>query len=396
MVQTPEALRELAASVHAFAVAARRHLHQNPELSFQEKETGAFVAAELRAMGYEPETGVGGHGVKLVLRGNRPGPTIALRADMDALPIQEETGLPFASQKPGVMHACGHDMHTATLLATAKAVKAWADDLAGNLVFLFQPAEESLPGGAKLMIEAGALQNPPVDAIFGLHVIPSLPVGTMEFGSGPVMAAPDSFRIVIRGKGGHAAFPHEAIDPVLAAGHVIVQMQQLVSRNLSPFQQAVVGVSAVHGGKADNVIPDEVELVGTVRTLDPAVRALIPGRMEAVVRGVCESVGATYAFEYQHGYPAVVNTEAETSVARTVAQSVLGADRIGRMHPVMGGEDFSFYLEQVPGSFGLLGAKPADATEVHGLHTSRLILDEEAMKHGVAFYLGLIQHYLCA
>ncbi|HLO02417.1 MAG TPA: amidohydrolase [Symbiobacteriaceae bacterium] len=394
MAQTPEELRQLAAGVHAYAVSARRHLHQNPELSFHEQETSAFVAAELRAMGYEPETGVGGHGVRLVVRGARPGPTIALRADMDALPIHEETGLPFASRNPGVMHACGHDMHTATLLATAKAVKAWAGELTGNLVFLFQPAEESLPGGAKLMIEAGALQNPNVEAIFGLHVIPSLPVGQMEFGSGPVMAAPDSFRIVIRGKGGHAAFPHEAIDPVLAAGHVIVQMQQVVSRNLSPFQQAVIGISTVHGGKADNVIPDEVELVGTVRSLDPAVRAIIPGRIEAVVRGVCESVGTTYTLEYQHGYPPVVNTEAETAVARSAAQTVLGLDQVGLMLPVMGGEDFSFYLEQVPGSFGLLGARPAGEGEVYGLHTSRLFLDEAAMRHGVAYYLGLIQHYL--
>lgn len=394
MALTPEELRALADGVHAYGVSARRHLHQHPELSFQEKETSAFVAAELRQMGYEPETGVGGHGVRLVVRGARPGPTIALRADMDALPIHEETGLPFASQNPGVMHACGHDMHTATLLATAKAVKERAGELAGNLVFLFQPAEESLPGGAKLMIEAGALQNPNVEAIFGLHVDPEVPCGELRLGSGPVMAAPDSFKIVIRGKGGHAAFPHQAIDPVLAAGHVITQMQQLVSRNLSPFQQAVVGISAIHAGKADNVIPDQVEMAGTVRTLDPAVRALIPGRMEAVVRGVCESVGATYTFHYQHGYPAVVNAEAETDIARQVAQSVLAPERVGLMTPVMGGEDFAYYLQVVPGTFGWLGARPAEVAEPHLLHTSRLLLDEEAMKAGVAYYLGLIQHYL--
>lgn len=394
MAQTPEALRERAAGVHAYAVSVRRHLHQHPELSFQEKETSAFVAAELRKMGYEPETGIGGHGVRLVVRDAHPGPTIALRADMDALPIHEETGLPFASQNPGVMHACGHDMHTATLLATAKAVKERAGELAGTLVLLFQPAEESLPGGAKLMIEAGALKNPNVDVIFGLHVDPEVPCGELRFGSGPVMAAPDSFKLVIRGKGGHAAFPHQAIDPVLAAGHVITQMQQLVSRNLSPFQQAVVGISSIHGGQADNVIPDQVEMVGTVRTLDPAVRAMIPGRMEAVIRGVCESVGATYTFNYQHGYPAVVNTEAETNVARQVGSNVLAPDRVGLMTPVMGGEDFAYYLQEVPGTFGWLGARPAVQGQPHLLHTSRLILDEEAMKAGVAYYLGLIEHYL--
>lgn len=386
----PEELRQLATQQHEYAVSARRHLHQHPELSFQEKESAAFVAAELRKMGYEPESAMGGHGVRLVLRGAKPGPTIALRADMDALPIQEETGLPFASQNPGVMHACGHDMHTATLLATARAVKGW--ELSGNLVFLFQPAEESLPGGAKLMIEAGALQNPDVDLIYGLHVAPDVPTGELRFGSGPVMAAPDSFKITIHGKGGHAAFPQGAVDPVLAAGYVITQMQQLVSRNLSPFQQAVVGISAIHGGSADNVIPDQVELVGTVRTLSSAVRAMIPGRMEAIVRGACESVGATYTLAYTHGYPAVVNTEAETEVARAVAQRV-GAS-VGLMTPVMGGEDFAFFLEQVPGSFGWLGARPAGEGAPHGLHTSRLILDEDAMDHGVAYYLGLIRHYL--
>jgi amidohydrolase len=389
-------IHALAHEVHPFAIEVRRHLHQHPELSFEERETSAYVAAHLRQMGYEPEEGVGGYGVRLVIRGAKPGPTIALRADMDALPIQEETGLPFASLKSGVMHACGHDMHTAILLATAKAVKVWEGELSGNLVFLFQPAEEQPPGGAQAMIKAGALQNPSVDAIFGLHVNPLLPVGRMAFGAGAAMAASDRFTITIRGKGGHGAYPQNCIDPILTAAQVVTLLQQIVARNVGPFQQAVVTVGMMHAGTARNVIPDICTLGGTVRTLDPGLYESVPRRLEEVVRGVCEATGATYELEYTRGYPALVNHEKETGIARAVAEHLFGQDRIGQMTPRMGGEDFAFYLREVPGTFGHLGALPPNHPDPVGLHNGRLMLDEAAMPVGVAYYLGLIQHYLRA
>jgi amidohydrolase len=216
----------------------------------------------------------------------------------------------------------------------------------------------------------------------------------MHFGSGPMMAAPDTFKIVIHGKGGHAAMPHQAVDPILAAGQVITMIQQVVSRNLSPFSQAVIGISSIHGGAADNVIPNEVVMTGTVRSLDPAVRAEVPGRMEEVIAGVCKAVRATYTFTYEHGYPAVVNHEADTQTAFQVARALHGAEKIGQLEPTMGGEDFAYYLEVVPGTFGTLGARPQGGSQPSGLHTSTLILDEGAIPVGVAYYLGLIQHYL--
>lgn len=392
---TTEQIQSLAQSVHPLAVEARRYLHRHPELSFQEKETSAFVAAQLAAMGYTVQTGIGGYGVKAVLEGGKgDGPAIALRADMDALPITEETGLEFASANPGVMHACGHDVHTATLLATAKALRALQPQLRGRVVFVFQPGEEMNPGGASLMIKDGVLENPKVDSIFGLHVFPALTAGKMTFGAGPMLAAPDEFDVTIIGRGGHGAYPHLSVDPILVACQCITLLQQVVARNISPFQQGVITVGMIQGGSARNVIPNEVTFKGTVRTMEPAVRLQMRERLEQVIRGVCEAAGATYKLEYDMGYPMLINEAEATERARQAATHALGAEQVGPMQPTMGGEDFAFYLQQVPGSFARLGSSAPGTVNPAGLHNSKLMIDESCMVTGVAYYIGLVQEYL--
>jgi len=392
LTRNRDQLLRLARSVQPFAVEVRRHLHRHPELSFQEKETSAYVAAHLERLGLSFQTGVGGYGIKVVLEGSRPGPTVALRADMDALPIHEETGLEFCSTVPGVMHACGHDIHTATLLATAKAIGGL--DFAGRVVLVFQPGEEVNPGGASLMIRDGVLENPEVDAIFGIHVAPQMPVGTMAFGSGPRLAAPDEFDVTIRGKGGHGATPHLSIDPVLVTCQCITLLQQIVARNVSPFQSAVITIGAIAGGSARNVIPDEVTFKGTVRTMDPDVQKLMPVRIEQVIRGVCEAGGASYRLHYDGGYPVLVNDPAATDLARLAAEAVLSPEQVLEMPPSMGGEDFAFYLQKVPGTFARIGSTAEGIAHAPGLHTSRLLIDEGCMEVGVAYYLSVVQQFL--
>lgn len=385
----------LARSVEEYGVAARRHLHRYPELSFAEHDTHRYLAAELQGLGCALRSHLaGGTGLQAVIGGKRPGPVVALRADIDALPIQEETGLPFASERPGVMHACGHDVHTAILLATARALKAIEDDLPGTVVLLFQPGEEKNPGGASLMIRDGVLEQPKVDAIFGLHVDPHLEAGRMAFAAGPVMAAPDELRVTVTGRGGHGAWPHQTVDPIVTAAQIITLLQQIVARNVDPFQPAVLTIGMIHGGTAHNIIPDKVRFVGTVRTMDEALRRRMPERIEAVIRGVCEAAGATYQMEYERGYPVLVNHPEATEVGRRAAAAVLGEEKVGKMEPSMGGEDFAFYLERVPGTFARLGARrPGDAAP-HGLHTSRLNIDESCIAVGVAYYIQVVQSFL--
>lgn len=395
MERSKERIWELARSVHAYGVAARRHLHQHPELSFQERETSAFVAAELTKLGYTFQSGVGGNGIKAVLEGGKPGKTVALRADMDALPITEETGLPFASCHPGIMHACGHDVHTATLLATAKALKVSQAELPGRVVLIFQPGEEMNPGGASLMIRDGVLQNPDLDAIFGLHVMPDTEAGKMKFGAGPMMAAPDEFDVTIIGKGGHGATPHLTVDPILVACQCVTLLQQVVARNVNPFERAVITVGMIQGGAARNVIPGEVTFKGTVRTMTPAMRRQMQERIEQVIRGVCQAAGADCHLAYSQGYPVLVNDAAMTEVARQAALAILEPDQVGEMIPSMGGEDFAYYLEHVPGSFARLGSKLPGTVDPAGLHTSRLLIDEECLAVGVAYYLSVVQQFLC-
>lgn len=390
-----EQVWELARSVHAYGNEVRRHIHRYPELSFEEHETHKYLAAELQKLGHSFRSHLGGGtGLHVVIEGKQPGPVVALRADIDALPIQEETGLPFASERPGIMHACGHDVHTAVLLATAKALQSIKDDLPGTVVLIFQPGEERNPGGASLMIRDGVLDRPKVDAIFGLHVDPYLQVGRMAFAPGPVMAAPDELRVTVTGRGGHGAWPHRTVDPIVTAAQVITSLQQIVARNVDPIRPAVLTVGLIQGGTAHNVIPDEVSFVGTVRTMHEEVRRLMPERLETVIRGVCAAAGATYRMEYEHGYPVLVNDPEATEIGRRAAIAVLGEENVGAMEPSMGGEDFAYYLERVPGTFARLGVRSPDNLAPHGLHTSRLMIDESSIAVGVAYYIQVVQSFL--
>lgn len=391
-----ERLRTLAQSVAGYGSVHRRWLHQHPELSLQEYETQRYLAERLRELGLVPETGrAGGTGLRAVIEGGTPGKAVALRADIDALPIAEETGLPFASGNAGVMHACGHDVHTAILLATARALLTLRDQLPGRVVLLFQPAEEA-GGGASVMIEQGCLQNPAVDAIFGLHVSPWMEAGRMALGAGPQAASPDEFSITVCGRGGHAADPHITTDPMPVAAQIILALQQVVSRQVNPMLPAVLSICQIHGGSANNIIPDEVTLSGTVRTLNADLRQTLARRIEAVATGVAAAFGASVRFAYDWSYPVLVNDPAMTELGRRAAVDLLGAEAVEEAWPSMGGEDFAYYLQQVPGTFAYLGCRsPGTDPEADGLHTSRLAVDERCLEVGVAYYLSVVTRFLC-
>ncbi len=387
---TQDDVRALAKTVEPFVLEARRHIHANPELSFKEEKTAAYVADRLRDMGYEPETGIGGlYTVKAVLKGGRPGPTIGFRADMDALPVTEAVDLPFKSKNPGAMHACGHDCHTAILLGAAKALKQVQDQVPGNVVFLFQPAEELGPGGAKPMVDAGALKG--VDAVFALHIGSALDSGKMTFMPGVSSADCSGLKITITGKGGHAAHPETTIDPVVVAGHVIVALQQIVSRQVGPLQSVVVTIATIHGGTKANIIPDQVEMEGTVRLLDPKLRDLMPQRIERLVTGVCSAFGATGTVEYTHGAPSCVNDPAMVELARQAAALAIGEENVMEGKVSLGGEDFSYMLQVAPGAMGSLGTSDPSIpqNERVPLHNARMTVYEPSLLHGVAYYIAL-------
>ncbi|MFN8557735.1 MAG: amidohydrolase [Dehalococcoidia bacterium] len=384
----------LAEAQRAFVVAARRHIHQRPELSFQERETAAFVAERLREIGYEPRTGLGrsGTGLTAVLDGARPGPTLALRADMDALPVQELNDLPFRSERDGAMHACGHDAHTAMLLGAARALMDARGDVAGRVVFLFQHAEELPPGGALELIEAGALDG--VDAVFGLHQSADLDVGQMGFVAGPRQASTDNFRLTVLGKGGHAAAPHRGVDAIQVAAHLVTALHQVVSRRVSPLEPAVLSIGTINGGTKENVVAHEVTLAGTVRTLDAALRDQMQVEIERVARGVTAAWGAEVTCEYLRGYPVTVNEPRMTDVARRAAELVLEPSAaLTALRPSMPAEDFSYYLQRVPGSFASLGVGTPGSTNRGGSHSGAFLLDEAALPIGVAYYLSLVTNF---
>ncbi len=389
-----EQIWALAEAQREFVLAARRHLHRHPELSFQEHETAAYVAAHLREMGYTPKTGLGraGTGLIAVLEGSRPGPTLALRADMDALPVQELTDLPFRSMRDGVMHACGHDAHTAVLLGAARALMAAREEVPGRVVFLFQHAEESPPGGALELIAAGALDG--VEAVFGLHQGTDLNAGQMGFTAGPRQASADMFTLTVRGRGGHGAFPHRAVDAVQVAALVVTALHEIVSRRVPPLQPAVLSIGSIHGGTAPNVIAHEVTLTGTVRALDASVRDLMPAEIERVAHGVASAWGAEVALDYRHGYPVLVNDPTMTEVARRAAEIALGPENVVMgLPPVMAGEDFAYYLERVPGCLATLGAGTPGVGARGPSHSGTFVLDEGALPCGVAYYLALVTNF---
>jgi amidohydrolase len=375
------------AELLAEVVATRRDLHRNPEQGFEEVRTAGIVAERLRALGLEVYTGIGKTGVVGVLHGTRPGKTIMLRADMDALPIEEENEVAYRSATPGTMHACGHDGHVAMLLGAAKVVVARRDEVAGTVCFLFQPAEEG-KGGARAMVEEGVLERFGIERAYGLHLASAHPVGQVGFHEGPFYASSDSIEITIEGKGGHGAAPHLSVDPIYTAGQFIVALQQIVSRNVDPVEPAVVTIGAIHGGTTHNVIPSRVKLLGTVRAFDAGVRAAMAERIERVLRGVCESTGATYSFEYVWRYPVTSNDVEQTRYARALATRVVGEALVADVPKLMGAEDFSFFAERVPACFYTIGSNGGPASAFPH-HHARFDVDERAFASGVRMMAAL-------
>jgi amidohydrolase len=390
-------LREEIDEILPGVIADRRDLHEHPELAYQEFRTSGIVADRLRALGVEDvRTGIAETGVTGLIRGrkNGDGRTVLLRADMDALPIHEENEVDYRSQTPGVMHACGHDAHTAMLLGTARLLMERRDDFAGTVKLLFQPSEELPPGGAKPMIDAGVLEDPKVDAAFGIHIAQDSPVGVIEVRPGPAMAAADRFHLVIHGKGGHGAKPQDTIDPIVIGAQIVTALQTLVARNIDPTQEAVVTVGVFKAGQAFNVIPDTAELGGTVRTFTAANRDFLERRIEEVVRGVATALGAEVDFSYTRGYPATVNDPAMTELVQQEAARVVGEEGVRDGDLMMGAEDFSYFLEAVPGAFWFVGSQNPERGLVWGHHHPRFDLDEAAMAIGMESMVNVALRYL--
>ena len=368
-------------------VLLRRDLHRHPELAFNEKRTSALVAERLAACGYEVSEGFGGTGVVGVLRKGNGSKRLALRADMDALPIGEKTGVDYSSQNAGVMHACGHDGHTAILLSAAKAVSE--RDFSGTLILIFQPAEE-IGAGARRLISEGLFDRFPVDAIFGLHNWPGEPLGQFGFVSGPAMAAIDRPIVRIVGHGGHGASPHETVDPVVAACNIVLALQTIISRNIDSREAAVISVGSIHGGEASNVIPDSVELRLTVRSFDPSVRDQLEERITELVRFQARSYGASAEIDYMRGFPALINHPVETSLAQDVALSVFGKENVvSNLKPRMASEDFAHYLQARPGCFLFVGNG-----ESAPLHSARYDFNDAVIGPAATLWVNLAQKFL--
>lgn len=358
-------------------VSIRRYLHQNPELSFKEEKTAHYIKTYYENLGIEVRGHVGGNGVVARIHGSKPGKTIALRADFDALPIQDEKDVPYKSLVPGVMHACGHDGHTATLLVLAKALNELREDLEGTYIMIHQHAEEYAPGGAKSMIEDGRLEG--VDAIFGTHLWASEPTGKIQYRVGPFMAAADRFEVTIQGKGGHGAQPHKTKDAIVTASQLVVNLQQIVSRKVNPIDSAVVTVGSFVADNAFNVIADRAKLIGTVRTFNEEVRNNIEEEIERIVKGTCYTADSNYEYQFHRGYPAVVNHKRETEYLAELAGEIGEVKWIEETDPEMGGEDFAYYLRHVKGTFFFTGARPEGTLENYPHHHPKFDIDEKAM-----------------
>lgn len=356
-------------------VSIRRHLHQHPELSFQETKTAAFIADYYEKLGIPYEKNVGGNGVVATLKGGKPGKTVALRADFDALPIQDEKDVEYKSTVDGVMHACGHDGHTATLLVLAKVLTENKDSIPGTVVFLHQHAEELSPGGAKPMVEAGVLDN--VDAIFGTHLWAPKKVGVIQTSQDALMAGADRFEITIQGKGGHGASPHETKDAIVIATDVVSQLQQIVSRRLNPAKTAVVTVGTFNAGNAFNIIADTATIGGTVRYLDTDVQDLVIEEMERILKGICVTHDASYTLDYHKGYPPVINHAKEALRVLEASKEVESVDTAEEIIAVMGGEDFSYFINEKPGAYFFTGAQLEGHVYPH--HHPKFDIDERAL-----------------
>ncbi|HAA31039.1 MAG TPA: amidohydrolase [Cyanobacteria bacterium UBA8553] len=371
----------------------RRHLHQRPELGFKEQLTAQFVAQKLQEWGIEHQTGIAKTGIVATISGDRPGPVLAIRADMDALPIQEENEVPYRSQHDGIMHACGHDGHTAIALGTAYYLSQHRDDFIGTVKIIFQPAEEG-PGGAKPMIEEGVLKNPDVDAIIGLHLWNNLPLGTVGVRSGALMAAVECFRCTILGKGGHGAIPHQTVDSIVVITQIVNALQTIVARNVNPLESAVVTVGELHAGTAHNVIADTARMSGTVRYFNPAMDGYLGKRIEQIIAGICQSHGATYELDYWQLYPPVINDAKIAELVRSVASDVVETPTgIVPECQTMAAEDMSFFLQAVPGCYFFLGSANPDKNLAYPHHHPRFDFDETVLAMGVEIFVGCVEKF---
>jgi len=401
-----ERVARIVAEVEDEILEKRHTIHQNPELGNREHETAALVAEHLRTLGFdEVETGVAHTGVVGILRGGRPGPVVAVRADMDALPVTEDTDLPFASEKTttylgqevGVMHACGHDVHTAVQLGVASVLASMRDQLPGTVKFIFQPAEEGPPpgeeGGASLMVEEGVMEDPRPEAIFGLHTWSDMDVGKVGYSIGPALAAVDHFKIDILGTQAHGAAPHQSVDPVVIGAEVVEALQTIRSRNLDPLEPSVVTVGIFRGGTRFNIIPGEVHMEGTVRTYNPEVRDAVERRMDEILMGVTTAHRADYELVYDRGTPATINDEALAEKMGPTLERVLGSESVEILDPTMGGEDFAYYANEVPGFFFRLGSRHPEIGS-GGHHTPGFRADDASVPIGIEAMTNLLLDFL--
>jgi len=383
-----EELKKHVESLTEQIIAWRRDFHRHPEVAFEERRTSAVLRKFLEERGIPLES-MAKTGLRGILQGKPGGKTIALRADIDALPLREEGDKAYLSENPRAAHACGHDGHMAILMGVVELLCRRKENFQGRVVFLFQPSEERIPGGAKLMIEEGALEG--VDAVFGLHLWQPLPTGTVGLVKGAMMAQPDRFTIKVRGKGGHGSMPQQTVDPILVASHLVVGIQSIVSRNVDPLKPVVVSFGTVMGGTIYNIIPGEVELTGTVRTFEPEVQELAERRLREMTEATCRAFGATAELHYEKGYPPVVNPEKGVDFVEKAAEEILGKDKVRFIDPVMGGEDFAYFLQRVPGAFLFFGA--GDGT-CFPHHHPGFDIDERALPRAALLMAGLALRYL--
>ncbi|SFB12284.1 amidohydrolase [Lentibacillus halodurans] len=370
----------------------RRELHMHPELSHHEEKTPEKIAAFLRGLGIEVRTGVGGRGVVGTLEGGKPGKTIALRADFDALPIQDEKDVDYKSQVQGVMHACGHDIHTSALLGVAKVLSEFRDEIPGTIVFVHQFAEEATPGGAKYMIEDGCLDG--VDIIYGAHVMADEPFGTVGVRGGYASSAQDDFEIEVLGKGGHGSSPHTTVDPLVTASQLVVNLQQIVSRRVSPQHAAAVTVGSFQSGGANNVIADKAVIKGTVRTYDAEVRNMIEEALKQIAKSTCEAAGAGVNIHYVRDCPSMYNDPEEAKRIEKIAQYVVGTENVREMAPMMGSEDYAFYQEEIPGVYFIVGGENPDIGAVYPHHHPMFNADERSILNIGKVFISSALSYL--
>ncbi len=376
-------------------IVMRRQLHANPELSTKEAQTSAFISKQLKSWGIGHQTGIAGHGIVALVHGTKPGGrTIALRADMDALPIREANKVPYISKNTGVMHACGHDVHMASLLGAARIIKSLEDEFAGTVKLIFQPSEEKYPGGALPMIQAGVLENPRPEAIIGQHVYPELEAGKIGLRSGHYMASTDEIHLTIQGKGGHAAIPHKIIDPVLITAHIILALQQVVSRNAKPTTPSVLSFGRVIAEGQANIIPDEVKVAGTMRTFDEEWRNDMQGKITAIATAVAEGMGGKCIVDIHRGYPFVYNDPDLTTRIREYAVDYLGAENVAELDMRMTAEDFSYFAREIPGCFYRLGVMNREKGITSNLHSSTFDVDESSLETGMGFMAWIVMNEL--